>query len=84
MLPPLATTQDVEAFLIESVRAPIFNTEVVGQISRARKDQVLRKLMVLQSKRVKVTIVRCGLGSSKTSFSVLIYIVTAACNATSK
>ncbi|EDR08609.1 uncharacterized protein LACBIDRAFT_235177, partial [Laccaria bicolor S238N-H82] len=55
LLPPLVTTQDVKAFLIESLRAPIFDTKVVSQISKARKDQVSRKLMVLQSKRVKVT-----------------------------
>ena len=55
LLPPLVMTQDVKAFLIESVHTPIFNTKVIHQISRARKDQVSRKLMVLQSNRVKVT-----------------------------
>ena len=62
LLPPLVTTQDVKAFLIESVRAPIFDTKVVSQISKARKDQVSRKLMVLQSKRVKVTDSRMWVG----------------------
>ena len=62
LLPPLVTTQDVKAFLIESVRAPIFDTKVISQISKARKDQISRKLMVLQSKRVKVTDSRMWVG----------------------
>ncbi|KAF9472733.1 hypothetical protein BDN70DRAFT_886627 [Pholiota conissans] len=55
LLPPLVTTQDVRAFLIEGLRVPIFDTQVVRQISKARNDQLARRLMNLQSRRVKVT-----------------------------
>ncbi|KAG6816641.1 hypothetical protein H0H87_004387 [Tephrocybe sp. NHM501043] len=55
LLPPLVTAQDVRAFLIEALRAPIFDTGVIRHISKARNDQLSRKLMLLQAKRVKVT-----------------------------
>ncbi|TFK35543.1 hypothetical protein BDQ12DRAFT_634973 [Crucibulum laeve] len=55
LLPPLVTAEDVRAFLIEALRAPIFDTRVVRNISKARNDQLSRRLIALQSKRVKVT-----------------------------
>ena len=55
LLPPLVTAQDVKAFLLESTRKPLFDTKVIREARRARNDQVGRKLMVLESKRVKVT-----------------------------
>ncbi|TFY80314.1 hypothetical protein EWM64_g3699 [Hericium alpestre] len=55
LLPPLVTAQDVRAFLLEAMRAPIFDTKVVRDISKARNEQAARKLMYLQSNRVKVT-----------------------------
>lgn len=55
LLPPLVTTQDIRTFLVEALRAPIFDSHVVRQISQARSEQVARKLMLLQSNRVKVT-----------------------------
>ncbi|KAJ3995861.1 hypothetical protein F5050DRAFT_1764139 [Lentinula boryana] len=55
LLPPLVTLNDVRTFLIEGLRIPIFDTEVVRQISKARNDQMARKLMSLQTKRVKIT-----------------------------
>ncbi|KAG6840674.1 hypothetical protein C0991_005179 [Blastosporella zonata] len=55
LLPPLVTGQDVRAFLIEALRAPIFDTSVIRHISKARNDQLSRKLMLLQRNRVKVT-----------------------------
>ena len=55
LLPPLVTAQDVRAFLLESLRAPVFDTRVVRNIHKAREDQVARRLMVLQSKRVRIT-----------------------------
>jgi hypothetical protein len=55
LLPPLVTAQDVRTFLIEALRAPIFDTRVVREINKARNDQVARRLVLLQSKRVKVT-----------------------------
>ena len=55
LLPPLVTAQDVQTFLIEALRVPLFDTSVVREINKARNDQVARQLMLLQSKRVKVT-----------------------------
>ena len=55
LLPPLVTAQDVRVFLTESLRAPILDTRIVKAISRARNDQLAKKLMTLQTKRVKVT-----------------------------
>ncbi|KAG6884985.1 hypothetical protein C0993_006817 [Termitomyces sp. T159_Od127] len=55
LLPPLVTAQDVRAFLFEALRAPLFDTSVIRHISQARNDQLSRRLMLLQTKRVKVT-----------------------------
>ncbi|KAI0370322.1 hypothetical protein BV20DRAFT_1121321 [Pilatotrama ljubarskyi] len=55
LLPPLVTAQDVRAFLLESLRAPVFDTRVVRSVYKAREEQVARRLMVLQSKRVRIT-----------------------------
>ncbi|KAJ7645378.1 hypothetical protein B0H17DRAFT_450082 [Mycena rosella] len=55
LLPPLVTTQDLRTFLIGALRSPVFDTRVVRNLSKARGDQVERKLMALQTKRVKVT-----------------------------
>ncbi|KAF9007557.1 hypothetical protein BDQ17DRAFT_1350883 [Cyathus striatus] len=55
LLPPLVSAEDVRAFLYEALRAPIFDTQVVRNISKARNDQLARRLMLLQTKRVKVT-----------------------------
>ncbi|KAH9945272.1 uncharacterized protein BXZ73DRAFT_86791 [Epithele typhae] len=55
LLPPLVTARDVEAFLLEALHAPRFDTRVVRHLQKAREEQVARKLMVLQSKRVRIT-----------------------------
>jgi hypothetical protein len=55
LLPPLVTAQDVRTFLIEALRTPIFDAHVIREINKARNDQVARKLMLLETKRVKVT-----------------------------
>jgi len=55
LLPPLVTADDIRPFLIDSLRTPVFDTRIVREISRARNDQLARRLMALQSRRVKVT-----------------------------
>lgn len=55
LLPPLVTAQDVRAFLIEALRAPVFDRKVISGVAKARDEQVARRLMILQAKRVKVT-----------------------------
>ena len=55
LLPPLVTAEEVKSFLYEAVREPVFDTRVVREIRKGRSEQVDRKLMTLQSKRVKVT-----------------------------
>ncbi|THH21289.1 hypothetical protein EW146_g228 [Bondarzewia mesenterica] len=55
LLPPLVTAQNLRAFLLEALRAPIFDTRAIRDVSKAHNEQVARKLMYLQSNRVKVT-----------------------------
>ncbi|KAI0787910.1 hypothetical protein C8Q74DRAFT_1366714 [Fomes fomentarius] len=55
LLPPLVTAQDLRAFLLESLRAPVFDTRVVRSIHKAREEQIAGRLTVLQSKRVRIT-----------------------------
>ena len=55
LLPPLVTARDVRAFLLEALRAPLFDARVVRNVQKAREEQVARRLMVLQSKRVRIT-----------------------------
>ncbi|KAJ7510485.1 hypothetical protein B0H11DRAFT_1190833 [Mycena galericulata] len=55
LLPPLVTAKDVRTFLIGALRTPIFDTRVIRNLSKARGEQVERKLMNLQTKRVKIT-----------------------------
>lgn len=55
LLPPLVTAQDVRAFLVEALRAPVFDARVVKGISQARNEHLDRRLLALQSRRVKVT-----------------------------
>jgi Vam6/Vps39-like protein vacuolar protein sorting-associated protein 39 len=55
MLPPLITAQDVRTFLMEALRAPIFDTRVKREVSKAREEQLSRRLMSLEARRVKIT-----------------------------
>ena len=54
MLPPLVQARDVKEFLIESLRVPSFDTKVIREIAKARRDDVGTRLMVLEERRVKV------------------------------
>ena len=55
LLPPLVRAQDVQAFLLSALRAPVFDTRSTRNVAKARTEQVARKLMYLESNRVKVT-----------------------------
>lgn len=55
LLPPLVAAADARTFLMEALRAPIFDTRVRAGIAKARDEQLARKLVSLQSRRVKVT-----------------------------
>ncbi|KDR78810.1 hypothetical protein GALMADRAFT_244386 [Galerina marginata CBS 339.88] len=55
LLPPLVTTDDIRTFLVDALRVPVFDTRVIRQISKARNDQLARRLINLQARRVKVT-----------------------------
>ena len=55
LLPPLVSAQDVRAFLQQALRSPVFDSHVVREVNKARSEQVARKLMILESRRVKVT-----------------------------
>ncbi|KAL4243247.1 Vam6/VPS39/TRAP1 family protein [Abortiporus biennis] len=55
LLPPLVSAKDVEAFLIEALRGErVFDGQVVRNISKARDEEIDRKLMVLKGRRVRV------------------------------
>ena len=55
LVPPLVTAQDIRPFLIDALRAPLFDSHVVRHIHKARSEQVAKKLMSLQSRRVRIT-----------------------------
>lgn len=55
LLPPLVTAQDARTFLMEALRAPIFDTRVRSAVGKARDEQLARKLVALETRRVKVT-----------------------------
>ncbi|KAG5644651.1 hypothetical protein DXG03_008033 [Asterophora parasitica] len=65
LLPPLVTAQDARGFLIEALRSPVFDTRVTRHISKARNDQLSRRLMLLQTRRVKVTDSRIATSASE-------------------
>jgi len=54
LLPPLVQARDVKEFLVESLRVPRFDTRVIREIAKARRDDVATRLMVLEERRVKV------------------------------
>ena len=54
LLPPLVQARDVREFLVESLRVPRFDTRVIREIAKARRDDVATRLMVLEERRVKV------------------------------
>ncbi|KAF9647158.1 hypothetical protein BDM02DRAFT_3170498 [Thelephora ganbajun] len=54
LLPPLVQARDVKEFLVESLRVPRFDTRVIREITKARRDDVATRLMVLEERRVKV------------------------------
>ena len=54
LLPPLVQARDVKEFLIESLRVPRFDTKVIREIAKARRDDVATRLMVLEERRVKI------------------------------
>ena len=53
---------DVRPFLVQSLRAPVFDNRVVREVCSARKEDVERRLMRLESRRVKVTDSRMCVG----------------------
>ncbi|KAG9004579.1 Vacuolar morphogenesis protein 6 [Tulasnella sp. JGI-2019a] len=55
LLPPLVNAEDVRVFLIEALKTPKVDSRITKELWRARGDQIDRKLMTLQSKRVRVT-----------------------------
>ena len=54
LLPPSVQARDVKELLVESLRVPRFDTRVIEETARARRDDVATWLMVLEERRVKV------------------------------
>ncbi|KIJ52420.1 hypothetical protein M422DRAFT_26032 [Sphaerobolus stellatus SS14] len=55
LLPPMVSAQDLNAFLCEALRTPVFDTQVIREIWKSRSDQLSSALIGLQNKRVKIT-----------------------------
>jgi hypothetical protein len=55
LLPPLVSTEDVRPFLVEALRAPVFDTRVIREINKSRNDQLTNKLTRLEVRRVVVS-----------------------------
>ena len=54
LLPPLVNAHGVKQLLLQSLRAPVFDSCVVREVSLARKEDVERQLVKLESSRVNV------------------------------
>ncbi|EJD37691.1 hypothetical protein AURDEDRAFT_116691 [Auricularia subglabra TFB-10046 SS5] len=54
LLPPLVPAGALREFLVQAVRQPIFDTRVVRDIAKARAEEVSRRLVALQERRVRV------------------------------
>lgn len=55
LLPPLVNASDVRNFLHEALKTPKVDTRIARELWKAREHQIDRKLMLLQSRRVKIT-----------------------------
>lgn len=55
LLPPLVSAEEVRKFLQQALRMPVCDSHVIREINKARSEQVARTLMILESRRVKVT-----------------------------
>ena len=54
LLPLLVQTRYVKEFLVESLRVPSFDTQVVREVRRAGRCDVGTRLTILEERRVKV------------------------------
>ena len=73
MFLPSVQARDVKEFLVESLRVPRFDTRVIREIARARRDDATR-LMALEERRVKD--VSCQF-SSPSSFLRKLFVLLA-------
>ena len=46
--------RDVKELLVECLRVPRFDTRIIWEITKARRDDVATRLMVLEERTVKV------------------------------
>ncbi|KAH7097488.1 hypothetical protein BKA62DRAFT_716172 [Auriculariales sp. MPI-PUGE-AT-0066] len=54
LLPPMVAAGSLKEFLVEAVRQPTFDTRVVREVAKSRKEEVERRLVAFQERRVKV------------------------------
>jgi len=54
LLPPLVPAGAIQAFLTEALRQPRFDTRLLREVCKARDEELARKLITLQSRRVRV------------------------------
>ncbi|KAI6108169.1 hypothetical protein F5141DRAFT_100478 [Pisolithus sp. B1] len=55
LLPPLVSAKEVQKFLHQALRMPLYDKHVIREISKARSEQLAATLMILESRHVKVT-----------------------------
>ena len=55
LIPPLVTVREVQTFLTAALRrTPLFDSSVVRAVSKARDEAMQRRVMIKESRRVKV------------------------------
>ncbi|KZV95384.1 hypothetical protein EXIGLDRAFT_739755 [Exidia glandulosa HHB12029] len=54
LLPPLVPAGALKEFLIDAVRQPVFDTRVVREVGKARSEEVARRLVAQQERRVRI------------------------------
>ena len=55
LLPPMVKASEIRAFLTEALRTTRVDDRITRELWKAREDQVDRKLMAMQSRRVRIT-----------------------------
>lgn len=54
LLPPLVNTSQLRTFLIESLKSPKVDLDIAKELWKSRSHQIDKKLITLQSRRVKI------------------------------
>lgn len=76
LLPPLVTASDVSEYLSEALRTRRIDVRVERELWKARDDQLARKLIDFESKRVKIDVARLYVSfSSSNIYQNYLYLI---------